>query len=160
MATRQRFVNFFLHKLSFRLPLVVSGKSAFFFRKSFQFVRFWKNDKFKFIGKAYWRGENQTLKNQPHFISFWNRMIPADFKWKKERLKSSRKIIWKTFDSEQFRWWSRKDELLISWTDCNVWVRPFFQKHLSKTFVVAFRDSGLFLIPWKKYNISGWEIDS
>ena len=43
------FVHFFLHKLSFRLPLVVSGKSALFFRKSFQFVRFWKKNKFEIL---------------------------------------------------------------------------------------------------------------
>ena len=40
MATRQRFVHFFLHKLTFLLPVVVSEQSVFLNRKSFHFLRF------------------------------------------------------------------------------------------------------------------------
>ena len=40
MATRQRFVHFFLHKLTFLLQVDVSEQSVFFNRKSFRFLRF------------------------------------------------------------------------------------------------------------------------
>ena len=59
MATRRTFVNFFLHKLSFRLPLVVSGQSAFFFARVFIFWGFYKKIiekywKFKILGHDSW----------------------------------------------------------------------------------------------------------